>query len=195
MKKLFALILFYPTFLFAQLDIKLNLPATATLKPEIGLEMGYDKFSLEITNGLILNKWAKGTVTDNEGNEFKTGINRFGYNGTIRANYYFNPIETLDGWYISPMIKYRSQKIKFDDPIKNKRAGVALAFGRKGLIFDQLGYSVETGFGYWIINSYKNSSGESDPVYKDAFIFQNLLETLDKVIVPFNIGIFYRIGG
>ncbi|UBM60920.1 DUF3575 domain-containing protein [Marinilongibacter aquaticus] len=193
-KLLFTLLLAMPCLSFAQLDIKLNLPSTVGLKPELGLEFGYDNFSLEIDNGLILQKWGEATFIDSEGNEVQTGVNRFGYNGGIRANYYFSPRETLDGWFVSPVIKYRSQKIKFEDPIKNKRVGAGLVLGRKGMIFDRFGYAAEGGFGYWFINSYKNSQGENSPIYKDSFLFADLLEKLDKFMLPFTVTLFYRIG-
>jgi len=132
---------------------------------------------------------------DENGNETEIGVKRTGYNGTLRANYYFKPVETLDGWFVSPVVKFRSQKIKFEDPIKNKRLGAGLMLGRKGMIGEKFGYLAEGGLGYWFINNYKNSSGETSPIYRDVPIIGDFLQKMDKFMAPWSITVYYRIGG
>jgi hypothetical protein len=192
---LLYLIFIIPSFVYAQLDIKLSTNALLSKKPEIGLEMGYSKFSIELDNGFIFQKWGEATVTDNQGNETELGVKRFGYNGTLRCNYYFKPKETLDGWFASPMVKYRTQKVKFENPIKNQRIGAGLVLGRKGMLTDSFGYLVEGGFGYWVFNKYKDQNGLDSPIYRDVPLLGDLLEKMDKFMVPWNVTVYYRIGG
>ncbi|MBP6387363.1 MAG: DUF3575 domain-containing protein [Pseudarcicella sp.] len=193
-KNLLYFFLIIPSFVSAQLDIKLNTSALLSKKPEIGLEMGYNKFSVELVNGFIFQKWGEATVIDSDGNETEIGVKRYGYNGTLRANYYFSPTETLDGWFVSPLVKYRSQKIQFENPIKNQRLGAGFTLGRKGLITEKIGYLAEGGFGYWFVNKYKDSNGMDAPVYRDVPFIGDLLQKMDKYMVPWSVTVFYRIG-
>ncbi len=193
-KNLLYLFLIFPSFVFAQLDIKLSTNSLISKKPEIGLEMGYDKFSIELANGIIFQKWGEATITDAQGNETELGVKRFGYNGTLRANYYFKPVESLDGWFVAPMVKYRTQKIKFENPIKSQKLGAGLVLGRKGMISDKFGYLAEAGFGYWFVNKYRDQNGMDSPVYRDVPFIGELLQKFDKYMVPWNASVYYRIG-
>jgi hypothetical protein len=194
---IFALLLFFSqSTVLAQLDLKLNIDNLIDRKPEFSIEAGSDKFSIELINGLIFKKWGESTVVDSQGNETEIGAKRFGYNGMLRANYYFNPRESLDGWHVSPYARYRYQNIKFEDPIINNRIGMGLIFGRKGLFNDRFGYQVEAGFGYWLVNKYKyKSTKEPADISQNVPIFGDLVKSLDKFDLPINIQVFYRIGG
>lgn len=181
---------------YAQLDLKLNVDNLVDAKPEVSVEFGADKFSLELTNGLIFKKWGEATIVDANGNETEIGVKRFGYNGMLRANYYFNPTNTLDGWHISPYTRYRFQNIKFEEPVINNRVGLGILLGRKGMINDQFGYQVEAGLGYWLLNNYKfKKSGEKTTISQEIPLIGNIIESFDKFDLPINISVFYRIGG
>ena len=181
----------------AQLDTKLNILSLANRKPEIALEAGYDKFSLELINGLIFKKWGEASVYDDEGNYLgDTGYKRFGYNGVLKANYYFSPDETIDGWKLSPYLRYRMTNVDFSDPVKEHRFGAGLMFGRKGLMFDQFGYDLEAGFGYWVFSKAKlRQSGEPFTLEEEFPFFGEIMNSLRKYDIPFRASVFYRIGG
>ncbi len=181
---------------YAQLDIKTNLDNLLDKKPDISIEAGSDKFSLELTNGLIFKKWGEATIEDAQGNVTEIGVKRFGYNGILRANYYFNPKTTLDGWFVSPYARYRFQNIKFEQPVVNNRFAMGLMLGRKGMITDVIGYQVEAGFGYWITNKYKiRATKEETDILQDFAFLSDLFKKLDRLNIPINVTFFYRIGG
>jgi hypothetical protein len=182
---------------YSQLDVKLNVDNTVDKRPEIALEAGADKFSIELINGIIFKKWGETTITDANGNETTLGVKRFGYNGMFKANYYFNPKNTLDGWHVSPYARYRFQNIKFDDgPTVNNRFGMGLIFGRKAMISEEFGYQVEAGLGYWLSNKYKiKATKEVTDITQDIPLFGDLVKKLDRFDLPINISVFYRFGG
>lgn len=181
---------------YAQLDIKTNLDNLVDKKPDISIEAGSDKFSLELTNGLIFKKWGEATIEDAQGNVSEIGVKRLGYNGLLRANYYFSPKTTLDGWFVSPYARYRFQNIKFEKPVVNNRFAMGLMLGRKGMVTDAIGYQVEAGFGYWITNTYKiKATKEKIDISQDFAFFSDLFKKLDRLNIPINVTVFYRIGG
>lgn len=194
-KKLIGIFLFLLSFSAqSQLDVKLNLLALSNSKPELALDMGYDKFSIEFINGFILKKWGEAEIIDGAGNSTEIGYKRFGYNGIIKANYYFKPPGSIDGWHVSPFLQYRHQRVDFENPAKENRFAGGLMLGRKDVIWNQFGYQVEAGFGYWFHSRAKIiSTGEPYDFSEEVPFFAELAQRLRKYNVPLRISVFYRL--
>ena len=190
MKKIILLITFVTISFsgFSQLDVKLNALGLANKKVDLGVELGADKTSLELMAGLNFKPWGDGVTI----NDQKISTPRFGFNTGLRFNYYFNPSNTLDGWYVSPYVNYRNETLKpvDENKIAHNRLGTGLIIGRKGMFTDKLGYLVEMGGGYSLIYKYK------DKVTKEVVNMEEsipLFGSLAKIDLPIRVSIFYRI--
>jgi len=193
---LFTLVL-VSNFTFAQLDTRLNVEDLIKKKVALNFEMGYDKFSIELGNRFLLSPWTTIATTDENGNIVgEEDINRFGYVGTLRANFYPKPKNTIDGFHISPTIDFMRQKVKFDDPHINTRLGASVLFGYKYMIGDtKFAVQPELGLGYWFMDRTRLASGGK--VTDDEFLEEAIgfFKKFRAVRMPLNITVNYRIGG
>jgi hypothetical protein len=182
---------------FAQLDTRLNVEDLIKKKVALNFEMGYDKFSIELGNRFLLSPWTTISTTDENGNIVgEEDINRFGYVGTLRANFYPNPKSTIDGFHVSPTVDFMRQKVKFDDPHINTRLGASVLFGYKFMIGDtKFGVQPELGIGYWFMDRTRLASGGK--VTDDEFLEEAIgfFKKFRAIRMPFNITVNYRIGG
>ena len=183
----------------AQLDFRLNVDDLIRKKAALNIEMGSDKFSVELGNRFLFGEWSSIDNLDASGNVISSNtINRFGYVGTLRANFYRNPNTSLDGFHISPTLDYMRQTVKFSDPTINNRIGTSILFGYKYLIGEsKFAVHVETGIGYWFFDKTKvKSTGaipEGEQFLEDIGI--SAFKNLRNIRAPFNITLNYRIGG
>lgn len=174
----------------AQLDVKLNALGLINKKVDIGAEIGTDKSSIELMAGLNFKPWGDGIEINGE----KIEVPRFGFNTGARFNYYFNPNESLDGWFASPYVNYRNETLKMTDQmgekVKHNRLTTGVVIGRKGMITDRLGYLVEMGGGYSLLYGYKNKMTKEKVELEESIPF---LSSLVKVDLPFRVSLVYRI--
>jgi hypothetical protein len=181
----------------AQLDFRLNLDDLKNQKTALNIEMGADKFSIELGTRFLLGPWATIEQTDPDGNIIPFKIKRFAYVGTLRANFYTNPNTSLDGFVISPTLDYMRQKVKFDDPTINNRIGASIMFGYKYLIGEsKFAVQAETGLGYWFMDRTRLKSTGAKPE-GEAFLESGglaIFKNLRALRAPFNITVNYRIG-
>jgi hypothetical protein len=193
--RVLAILLFLlPACSFAQLDLKLNIEETLRKKPSFSIDMGADKLSLEFINSFNFRRWI--TTADELGNEIDVGPKRFAYTATLRANKYFNPKKSIDGWFVSPAVNFMRQTIYFEQPTLNTRLGGYVVVGRKGMIGDsRFGYQVEGGLGYWFLNkTVIKATGGITPLDEAFPGLLSFLKKFQSIQVPFNISAYYRIG-
>jgi hypothetical protein len=181
---------------FAQLDTRINVDDLISKKAVINFEMGYDKFSLELGNRFLFGPWATVGTTDADGNLIdEIPIRRFGYVGTLRANYYPKPKNSIDGFHISPTLDFMRQKVQFDEPTINTRLGASIMFGYKYVIGESpFSIQSELGLGYWFMDKSRLASGGS--VTGEEFLEDTIgfLKKFRAIRMPFNITVNYRIG-
>jgi hypothetical protein len=200
MKYFYSSILFF-SFLAsqAQLDIRLNVDDLLKKKAALNLEMGADKFSVELGTRFLYSPWTVIQSLDADGNPIgeETIIKRFGYVGSLRANFYTNPNTSIDGFHISPTLDYMRQTVKFDQPTVNNRVGASVLFGYKYVFGDsKFAAQVETGVGYWFFDKTKvkatGSKPEAEQLLEDVGL--GLFKNLRSLRLPVNITVNYRIG-
>lgn len=183
---------------FSQIDIdtKLNLFKASLGQPEIAVEAGSGKISFELNARYLMGKWG-GDVSqiDADGNEVivEEAPKRSGVDLTFRTNIYFRPEYSLDKWRVSPYVRYRTQTLKYAEPLKNNRISAGLMLGRKGFFTERIGYDFDIGFGKSISNSYTNAvtKEKTDFVPSLNGVFAELFNKID---LPVNITILYRFG-
>ena len=174
---------------FSQLDLKLNASGLFRKKLEFGAEFGGDKTSIELMAGLNFRPWGDGIKVNDE----SISTPRFGFNTGLRYNYYFNPENTLDGWYVSPYANYRNETLRpvEANKIAHNRLATGVIFGRKGMINDKFGWLVEMGAGYNLIYGYKDKVTKQKVAMEESI---PLLGSLTKIDLPFRVSVIYRIG-
>lgn len=166
----------------AQVDLKLNpigllfknLNATA----EFGLTQN---IGLEVTGGVGWNKLNLAADDD-----YKGSIVRVGANG----RYYFNPKNSIDGFYAGIYTRYAGGAYKFaEERFNSTRLSGGFIFGYKVIAGNEkLLFDFGLGFGRAFIYEFKDPNDSTNTADIDDIPLLNL-------DIPFYISIGYRIGG
>lgn len=172
----------------AQTDAKLNLTALTSKRVELSYELpAMPNIGIEPMIGLNFKKWGDGISVNGQ----DISVKRLGWYVGAKGNFYFGQHDDLTGFYLSPYVTFRSDKISTTEPARHSRLTTGLMLGQKGFFYERFGYVVEAGLGYNLIYNYKDiKTGETLTDMEDSL---PILGSLTKIAIPFKVTLVYRI--
>lgn len=190
LKQIFPIIsiALFPLLSNAQTDAKLNLTALTSKRVELSYEFpAMPNIGIEPMVALNFRKWGDGVSINGQ----DISIKRFGWYAGAKSNFYFGQHDDLTGFYLSPYLTFRNDKISTEDPARHTRLTTGLMLGQKGFFYERFGYVVEAGLGYNLIYKYKDiKTGETLTDMEDSM---PILGSLTKIAIPFKVTLVYRI--
>jgi Protein of unknown function (DUF3575) len=184
---------------FSQIDIDLKTNVFTLLKPNISVEVGAGKASIEMSARFY--KYTTGTsgnyVTDIEGNLLSGSASvgkGNGMNFTIMPAYYLSPKYSLDGWKIAP---YANYNLANETTTKTTRISAGGIIGYKGFFSERIGMEFGIGYGKAFVNKSLNKATNvtSDAKELEAIpLIGKLFKNLTNTDIPINLKIIYRFG-
>jgi hypothetical protein len=184
---------------YSQIDIDLKTNLFTLLRPNIGVEVGAGKGSVEF--GARFYQYNTGTtgsyVTDIEGNLLSGSAAAGKGNGMnlyIMPSVYFKPKYSIDGWKFSPYVNYNTAN---ETETKSTRISAGGMLGYKGFFGERLGWEFGFGYGKAFVNQSLNKKTNVKSDAKDLEsipLIGKLFKNIANTDLPINLKIVYRFG-
>jgi Protein of unknown function (DUF3575) len=196
---LFVLLSFISNFAFSQIDIDVKTNLLSITRPNLSVEMGAGKASIELS--ACYYKFSTATTgeytTDIDGNLLSGSAASGAGNGFsfhLLPTFYVSPKYSLDGFKIAPYLNY---DISNDPVYKTTRISAGGIIGYKGFFGTRLGWEFGLGFGKAFVNKSvdKATKVETDAKDLEAIpIIGKLFKNLANTDIPINLKLVYRFG-
>lgn len=184
---------------FSQIDVDVKTNVFSLLRPNIGVEVGAGKASIEMSARFYNYTTATSGnyVTDVEGNLLSGSAaagKGHGINLNVMPAIYLSPKYSLDGFKIAPYLNYN---LANETEIKTTRISAGGIVGYKGFFGERLGWEFGIGYGKAFVNKSvnKKNNAESDAKELESIpLFGKLLKNMANTDIPINLKIVYRFG-
>jgi hypothetical protein len=183
----------------SQIDVDLKTNLFTILRPNIGIEVGSGKGSVEMSARFY--KFSTATtgeyVTDIEGNllsgSAKAGSGN-GVNLNVMPAIYLSPKYSMDGFKIGPYLNYN---LANQTETKTTRISAGAIIGYKGFFGTRLGWEFGVGYGKAFVNNSvdKKTNKKSDAKDLESIpLFGKIFKNMANTDIPINLKIIYRFG-
>ncbi len=184
---------------FGQLDIDVKTNLFAIPSPNLSVEIGAGKASIELGGRYwTYSSGSSGSyVTDIEGNVLSGSASAgsgTAFSIHVMPTVYLKPAYSLDGFKFSPYLNYTKSD---DTEFKSTRISAGGIIGYKGFFTPRIGWEFAAGYGKAFKHSSTNKATNQTGEYKDLKdlgILGKIFSNLANTDIPIQLKVMYRFG-